>query len=52
MCRIKMKSTAFKKKKTLLQYFTTGLNVTKLSILSTAKHLKYRMKYTDFRRGT
>ena len=30
---------------------TTGFNVTKLAMLSTAKHWKYDMKYTDFRRG-
>ena len=27
--------------------FTKGFNVTKLAMLSTAKHLKYSMKYTD-----
>ena len=31
----------------LLHYFTVGFNVTKLAILSTAKHLKYSIKYTD-----
>ena len=31
--------------------FTTEFNVTKLVLLSTAKDLKYSMKYTDFRRG-
>ena len=30
---------------------TMGVNVTKLQSLSMAKHLKYSMKYTDFRRG-
>ena len=31
--------------------FTIGFNLTKLQNLSTARHLRYSMKYTDFRRG-
>ena len=32
-------------------FITTEFNVTKLAISSTAKHLKYSMKYTDLRSG-
>ena len=49
MCRKNEVNSSFIKPDTL--FFTTAFNVPKLAILSTAKHLKYSMKYADLKWG-